>query len=125
MKRFEIPETKKRRSLIEYISNIKLKCVPLVLDNSKWRVRQGNIYFWYDSWDDNGPICDQFPVTKLPKLKIVDCKIENGWDVSLLERLVGIDKADALLEVLGRQKEGDGVLVWVKNAYGAFFTTSA
>ncbi|XP_035540586.1 uncharacterized protein LOC118344283 [Juglans regia] len=95
------------------------------MNSSKWIVKEGNISFWYDNWDNEGPLYAQFPVTEQPLIKINECRIENGWDISLLNRLVGHQKANDLYEFFARQKEGEDVLVWLKDNEGNFTTKSA
>ncbi|KAG6702808.1 hypothetical protein I3842_07G054300 [Carya illinoinensis] len=87
--------------------------IPTVLNNSKWIVKEGNISF-----------C-QFLVIDHPSIKIKECRIENGCDISLLTRLVGHHKASELYDFLARRKEGQDVLVWLKDKDGHFTTKSA
>jgi len=49
----------------------------------------------------DGPMADALEKTESPKLKICECKIGNKWDVQLIERLVGEEKMEEILEVLG------------------------
>ncbi|KAF5452775.1 hypothetical protein F2P56_027742 [Juglans regia] len=102
-----------------------VKSIPDVIHNSKWLVREGNISFWYDNWDEDGPLQVHYPVTDYPMIKIKECCIENGWDISLLERLVGQQKANDIYQFLARRKEGQDVLVWLKEKNGNFSTKSA
>ncbi|XP_042988639.1 uncharacterized protein LOC122316171 [Carya illinoinensis] len=81
-------------------------CIPEVLNNSKWLVNEGNVSFWYDNWVDGGPIGDQFPVIERPLLRVKECRIDNGWDIPLLERLVGQHKALELFQFLATRKDG-------------------
>ena len=102
-----------------------VRCIPDVLSNSKWIVREGNLSFWYDNWDDRGPLCAIHPVIGHPLLKIKECHLDNGWDFSLLERLVGYQQASHLWQLLARSKEGNDVLIWLKDNNGNFSTKSA
>lgn len=55
---------------------------------------------------------------------VIDCRIENGWDVELLRSLVGVSKAEEMLSFLASRREGKDVLVWMKNMDGTFSTKS-
>ncbi|XP_040996793.1 uncharacterized protein LOC121242840 [Juglans microcarpa x Juglans regia] len=66
-----------------------IRSIPEVLNNSKWMVREGNISFWYDNWEDGGPLSAHHQVIENPLLKIKECWVDDGWDIPLLERLMG------------------------------------
>lgn len=102
-----------------------VKSIPDVLNNSKWLVREGNISFWYDNWEEGGPLNAHYPVLEQLLLRIKDICIENGWDIALLEMLVGHQKASDLVDLLSRRKEGQGVFIWLKEKDGNFTTKSA
>ncbi|KAF5446730.1 hypothetical protein F2P56_032333 [Juglans regia] len=99
--------------------------IPDVLHNSKWLVREGNLSFWYDNWEEGGPLHIHYPVIDHSMIKIKECRIENGWDIPLLERLVGQQKANDVYQFLARRNEGQDVLVWMKENNGSFSTKSA
>lgn len=71
---------------------------------SKWRVKEGNISFWQDKWLHDGPLSEQHEVRDLSNLSIAGCKLENGWNVELFDRLVGMEKIEQISEELGRVK---------------------
>ncbi|KAF5447260.1 hypothetical protein F2P56_032827, partial [Juglans regia] len=100
-------------------------CSVIYKNHSVWRVKQGDLSFWWDHWVGEGPLCDEFQVMELPSLKLVDCKLVDGWNIELFQRLVGIEKTDVLLEKLGNVKVGDDVLIWLPNGDGKFSTRSA
>ncbi|KAG2674096.1 hypothetical protein I3760_13G119500 [Carya illinoinensis] len=55
-----------------------VKSIPDVLNNSKWRVREGNLSFWYDNWEECGPLNAQFSIIEQPFIKIKELYIDNG-----------------------------------------------
>ncbi|XP_040987687.1 uncharacterized protein LOC121235407 [Juglans microcarpa x Juglans regia] len=67
-----------------------VKCIPAVLENSKWRVQDGNISIWWDHWLNEGPHANSFTAVDMPKLVLADLKIENdvrqGWKVNASRR---------------------------------------
>lgn len=60
-----------------------------ILKNSRWRIKNGDISFWRDPWLENGPLCDS---SDCPTLRVNDCKLDDGWDIDLIQRLLGIEK---------------------------------
>ncbi|KAF5447364.1 hypothetical protein F2P56_032920 [Juglans regia] len=101
------------------------KNIPIVLNYTKWKIKDGNVFFWYDKWLAQESFAEALPVVEQPLLKIKDCKLENGWDVDLLERLVGTELAENVINVLARSKEGEDLLIWTKTESGNFTTKSA
>ncbi|XP_042981969.1 uncharacterized protein LOC122311447 [Carya illinoinensis] len=77
----------------------------------KWRVKEGDIYFWYDKWWDNGPLINELPLVGQPLMKIKECRLSDGWDVNLLENLVGLENVDDILVSLSGPNSGKDVLV--------------
>ncbi|KAG2663424.1 hypothetical protein I3760_16G029200 [Carya illinoinensis] len=63
-----------------------VRCISDVLTNSKWLVCEGNISFWFDNWDEEGPLNTQYPFI---------------------------------------EKDGQDVLIWLKDSDGKFLTSSA
>ncbi|KAF5455100.1 hypothetical protein F2P56_024711 [Juglans regia] len=100
------------------------KNISLVLENSKWWLREGNLCFWYDKWRDWGPLFSDLLVVGNPLLKVKDCQLSNSWDVDFLVSLVGHDHVNDILESLVVCKGGSGVLVWIKQDNGCFSTKS-
>ncbi|XP_042950232.1 uncharacterized protein LOC122282338 [Carya illinoinensis] len=86
---------------------IVVKCIPAVLENSKWKVREGNISFWWDNWLNEGPLANSYPVIDESSMRLADVRIENGWDIDVLERLVGAQKTEEICSFLGVHKDGD------------------
>ncbi|XP_042969042.1 uncharacterized protein LOC122301720 [Carya illinoinensis] len=101
------------------------RCIPLVLNSSKWRVKEGDIYFWYDKWRDNGPLINELPLVGQPLMKIKECRLSDGWDVNLLENLVGLENVDDILVSLSGPNSGKDVLVWTQSEEGLFSVQSA
>lgn len=64
-------------------------------------------------------------ITDQPCLKVLDCRLQDGWDVDLLRRLVGENKLEEILNCLGEHKEGADLLIWKLNTSGEFTSKSA
>ncbi|XP_042950383.1 uncharacterized protein LOC122282502 [Carya illinoinensis] len=92
-----------------------VKCIPAVLENSKWKVREGNISFWWDNWLNEGPLANSYPVIDESSMRLADVRIENGWDIDVLHRLVGAQKTEEICSFLGAHKDGQDLLVWIHN----------
>ncbi|XP_042952307.1 uncharacterized protein LOC122289402 [Carya illinoinensis] len=100
-------------------------CIPEVLNLSKWKIKNGNISFWFDKWLDEGPLCNLVPMGDSPILQVTELKMENGWDVVKLHDIVGEELAGKVLEVLCKSREGVDVLIWTASKDGKFSTKSA
>ncbi|XP_042939510.1 uncharacterized protein LOC122274547 [Carya illinoinensis] len=87
-------------------------CIPLLLNNLKWKIREGDIYFWYDKWRENGPLINDMSPVGSPLLKIKDCRLSDSWDMDTLENLIGGEKVDEILTSLSRPNFGKDVLIW-------------
>lgn len=48
----------------------------------------------------DGPLADTLEITDFPGIIICECKIDNVWDVQLMECLVGGEKMEEILEAL-------------------------
>lgn len=102
-----------------------ISCKPEILKNSKWHIKEGNISFWRDSWLDDGRLCDSLPIMNFPNIRAKDLILENGWDIELLQNLLGVEQAEVVFCTLGRSREGGNVLVWKGNSDESFSTKSA
>ncbi|TXG56159.1 hypothetical protein EZV62_017472 [Acer yangbiense] len=71
-----------------------LRCIPILLNNSNWKVRDGNVSLWYDKFLSSGPLFADFPEGEHSQFKLKDLVIDNVWDVEELQRLLGLEKAD-------------------------------
>ncbi|KAG2696272.1 hypothetical protein I3760_07G050900 [Carya illinoinensis] len=98
---------------------------PKVLVNSWWRVRDGDVSFWRDPWLKSGALVNSCDISNFPLLKVRECRLQNGWDVDLLHRLVGATKMEEILNCLGEQKEGGDLLIWKPTLNGVFSSKSA
>lgn len=78
-----------------------------------------------DIWLDNGSLVDSLPIVELSNLKLAKVKINDGWDLELLERLIDEAKAEKICNTLVAKKSDNDILVWMKNKDGSFSTKSA
>ncbi|XP_035540253.1 uncharacterized protein LOC118344233 [Juglans regia] len=58
-------------------------------------------------------------------LRVKDCRVESGWDVSLIQRLIGERHSVVILRTLCNAKVGEDILVWTGNSDGKFSTHNA
>ncbi|XP_042976309.1 uncharacterized protein LOC122307475 [Carya illinoinensis] len=79
----------------------------------------------YDNWVDGGPIGGHFLVLERPLLRVKECRLDNGCDTSLLERLAGQQKAQELFQFLATRKDGQDILIWMRENNGNFNTKNA
>lgn len=55
--------------------------MPSLWENTKWRVGEGKISFWFDHFLVNGPLFREVSEVVEPDLMIQDLVVENYWDV--------------------------------------------
>ncbi|KAG2665639.1 hypothetical protein I3760_15G017400 [Carya illinoinensis] len=55
-----------------------LKCIPLAMENSRWKIRDGKTSFWKDNWSGNEPLVSHQQITELPNLLLEECKFNSG-----------------------------------------------
>ncbi|XP_041003911.1 uncharacterized protein LOC121249264 [Juglans microcarpa x Juglans regia] len=87
------------------------KCIPDVIKYSQWKPKAGHISFWFDKWLGEKNLAIGSLVT-MPRLKLKDVWLEDGWDVDLLYRLVGSQKAQEIVNTANGKKEGEDILIW-------------
>lgn len=102
-----------------------LQGIPNVIDHSKWKVKEGEVFFWYEKWFGEEPLSAAYDVVELPRLKVRECKLEEGWDMELLSKLVGLQKSEEIVELLVGQKKGDDLLIWLTKEDVRFSNRSA
>ncbi|XP_042964784.1 uncharacterized protein LOC122299013 [Carya illinoinensis] len=102
-----------------------IRCIPEILHLARWRVKEGNLSFWCDTWLEEGPLCNEFSSVVNLSLKIKECTLEDGWNYELLNQLVGPNRVEQILKALGKRKNGADVLVWTPSPDGVFSTKSA
>lgn len=70
--------------------------LPLLLQNSKWKVREGTISLWFDKFVEQGLLCEEADEVVEPSIKIKELFVNDRWDVARLEML-GIQKEQVML----------------------------
>lgn len=75
---------------------------PSLLQNSKWKVRAGNISLWFDKFMDQGPLCERADLVENPSLQVRDMVVNDRWDVERLEFPVGAQRANEIMMQVGR-----------------------
>ncbi|XP_040996142.1 uncharacterized protein LOC121242329 [Juglans microcarpa x Juglans regia] len=81
-----------------------VKEIPVVLSRSKWKIREGNVSFWRDSWLNSGPLMEQYQMVGDPELKVKNCMITNNWDMEKLEQLVGSEKMEEIVNEISSRR---------------------
>lgn len=97
----------------------------MVLQNSRWLVKDGNVSFWRDKWLESGPICAQQSIVNHPNLLVKHCMVNNSWDVDMLVQLVGQELTNNIVLKISGIREGSDILVWMGNLDGGFTSKSA
>ncbi|CAI9783376.1 unnamed protein product [Fraxinus pennsylvanica] len=100
-------------------------CIPEVINNSQWWIREGSTSFWYAHWLDDGPLSRHTTHIDQPTLKIKDVYLDSSLNVSQLLQLVGEDKDASVMVNVSKCREGDDVLIWKPSGQGTFSSKSA
>lgn len=101
-----------------------LSCIPSIYEHSKWKPKEGDISFWFDKWLGEEALVDSVTVS-MPRLKLKNCWLDEGWDLDLIFRLVGPQKAQDIVSSMCGHKDGVDRLVWLPNEDGNFSTSGA
>ncbi|CAI9755487.1 unnamed protein product [Fraxinus pennsylvanica] len=104
---------------------IAVGCIPEVINNSQWRIREGSISFWFAHWLEDGPLSRHVSHIDQPALKIKDVCLDSGWNVDKLLQLVGEDKAASVMAKVSKCREGEDVLIWKPSSRGNFSSSGA
>lgn len=100
--------------------------LPIVLQNSFCRVRDGSSNFWYDNWLGSQSLADAGFEVKEPQLKIKDILTADGtWNRNRLKELMGENQAYSIEHVNMKSRGGRDLYVWKPSKDGLFSTKSA
>ncbi|KAF5468900.1 hypothetical protein F2P56_013011 [Juglans regia] len=97
---------------------------PKVLDNVIVKVREGRSSFWFDRWLASGPLCASRNVGH-SKIRINDVWADGSWDENYLLELVGLEKIEEIMNVVGAGKVGSDITIWKPAIKGDFTSASA
>ncbi|KAF8389248.1 hypothetical protein HHK36_025941 [Tetracentron sinense] len=102
-----------------------MQCMPELLSKSKWKVREGNVKLWYDNFLDSGPLFSEIPEGEHSHIRLKELFINNVWDVENLQMLLGLNKAEEVIERVGYLRSSSDILLWLPEKNGCFTTKSA
>ncbi|KAK3184524.1 hypothetical protein Dsin_031810 [Dipteronia sinensis] len=72
-----------------------------------------------------GPLFAEFPEGEHSQIRLKELVINNVWDVEKLQRLLGLNKAEEVIEMVGTLRNSEDVLLWLPKKNGFFNTKSA
>lgn len=96
------------------------KCIPMVIEDSQWKMRVGSSSFWFDKWLEGDPLCAQVPQVVEPKLKINEICLESGWDMVRMRDLVGDNLASQVIAQVANRRKGTDLLIWMPQKHRLF-----
>ncbi|XP_042942930.1 uncharacterized protein LOC122277118 [Carya illinoinensis] len=99
--------------------------IPFIIGNSKWKVHEGDLSFWYDKFLNEGMLCDLVQQVEYPDIRIRELVINDLWDIGKLQEMIGNRLGTDVMETIGNLKNKKDVLIWLPNKNGLFSTTSA
>lgn len=100
------PGLKFWRGIVEGLSDL--------LQNSKWKVREGKVSLWFDKFLNSGPL-----------LEFQEFVINDQWDVERLQALLGEHLTSEVVSTVGVLREVKDVLIWLPDKNSIFSTKSA
>ncbi|KAK3188861.1 hypothetical protein Dsin_028422 [Dipteronia sinensis] len=71
------------------------------------------------------PIFAKFSEGEHSQIRLKELVINNAWDVKKLQRLLGLNKAEEVIEKVGTLRTSEDVLLWLPEKNGFFNTKSA
>ncbi|XP_042983381.1 uncharacterized protein LOC122312796 [Carya illinoinensis] len=99
--------------------------IPFIIGNSKWKVHEGDLSFWYDKFLDEGMLCDLIQQVEYPDIRIRELVINDLWDIGRLQDMIGNRLGTDVMETIGKLKNKKDVLIWLPNKNGLFSIKSA
>ncbi|KAK0586417.1 hypothetical protein LWI29_006521 [Acer saccharum] len=102
-----------------------MKCIPVLLNNSNWKVREGNVRLWYYNFLSSRPLFAEFLEGEHSQIRLKDLVIDNVLDDEELQRLLGLEKTDEVIGRVGKFGNSEDVLLWLPKKDGCFNTKSA
>lgn len=99
--------------------------IPFILENSKWKVNEGDLSFWYDKFLDEGPLYDLEHQIEFLENRIKELLINDIWDIGKLQDMVGPQLVTKIMETTRNLSNKKDVLIWLPNKSGSFSTKSA
>ncbi|KAG2668049.1 hypothetical protein I3760_15G142300 [Carya illinoinensis] len=102
-----------------------MQVFPEVHENTRVRIKEGNVPFWHVKWLSSGPLSVQVQDIANPLVKVKELWIGNVWDENALRDLVGENRAWEIMRSVMAGKEGSDVYMWEPNKNGIFTTASA
>ncbi|XP_042988635.1 uncharacterized protein LOC122316166 [Carya illinoinensis] len=102
-----------------------MRCIPEVLQHSRWWVIDGDVVLWWDQWSPLEPLGHTYEDIARPLLSLRECKSEMVWNEELLTSLLGREKAMEVLMHLGNSRQGPNKLIWMWKSDGGFSMKNA
>ncbi|KAG2685816.1 hypothetical protein I3760_10G143300 [Carya illinoinensis] len=96
-----------------------------VQENTRVRIKEGNVSFWHVKWLLSGPLSVQVQDIVNPMVRVKDLWIGNVWDENALIDLVSENRAREIMQSVMARKEGFDVYIWESNRNDIFTTTLA
>ncbi|XP_022858861.1 uncharacterized protein LOC111379670 [Olea europaea var. sylvestris] len=97
--------------------------IPIVIENSVWHIKSGDVNLWQDNWFGLTPLSNLVEVVE-PELRLNVVVTSRGWNEDVLSYLIWNDLAKAAIEYVPKVRQGVDKVVWKPSPDGMFSTRS-
>ncbi|EOY25454.1 Uncharacterized protein TCM_026877 [Theobroma cacao] len=92
--------------------------------NMRWRVGQGNLFFWHDCWMGETPLISSNHEFSLSMVQVCDFFMNNSWDIEKLKTVLQQEVVDEIAKIPIDAMSKDEAY-WAPTPNGEFSTKSA
>lgn len=94
--------------------------IPVVISNTGWRLKEGQVSIWHDDWSGLGAIEELTEVKGLPNGVVADLvnQTKVSWNVQLLIQLLGDELSRHILDKQPPMRMGPDIPIWKPEANG-------
>ncbi|WRX14697.1 Reverse transcriptase domain - like 10 [Theobroma cacao] len=96
----------------------------VVIQNTRWRIGKGNLFFWHDCWMGDQPLVNSFPLFRNDMSTVHNFFNGHNWDVDKLKLYLPMNLIDEILQTPFDRLQDD-VAYWALTSNGDFSTWSA
>ncbi|EOY34747.1 Uncharacterized protein TCM_042327 [Theobroma cacao] len=96
----------------------------VAIQNTRWRIGKGNLFFWHDCWMGNKPLVTSFPSFRNDMTFVHKFYNGDNWDVNTLKLYLPMNLIDEILQIPFDRSQDD-IAYWALTSDGEFSTWSA
>ncbi|EOY02236.1 Uncharacterized protein TCM_011923 [Theobroma cacao] len=96
----------------------------VAIQNTRWRIGKGSLFFWHDCWMGDQPLVTSFPHFRNDMSTVHNFFNGHNWDVDKLNLYLPMNLVDEILQI-PIDRSQDDVAYWSLTSNGEFSTRSA